>query len=233
MVGRPKVIKTDSRSTICIIHPLSLLRELLKSTLEQIMPARVIGFDFNQARSADFKAHLKCDVLLIDATIGKTFLTHLVRRMKRAVPDARVLAIVPATDKDLAVSCIAAGAHGCITGDASIDDLQEALAEIRDQGVTASNELLVKVFARFVEISQEAGDRQAADIVLSDRELEVLKLVAAHMGNKQIAKRLGISIYTVKNHIHKILEKLKLGTRFEAVTYSRRQGWLENNELPS
>jgi DNA-binding NarL/FixJ family response regulator len=61
---------------------------------------------------------------------------------------------------------------------------------------------------------------------LTERELEILCLVADGLSNKQIARRLCLSLYTVKNHVHNVLQKLQVGDRYQAVAQLREQGWI-------
>jgi DNA-binding NarL/FixJ family response regulator len=61
---------------------------------------------------------------------------------------------------------------------------------------------------------------------LTRREIEVVRLIGEHLSNKQIAKQLSVSLYTVKNHVHNIVDKLKVSGRYEAVDYARKRRWL-------
>jgi len=73
------------------------------------------------------------------------------------------------------------------------------------------------------------GGQDVAKFDLTPRELEILNLISDHLGNKQIANRLSVSTYTVKNHVHHILEKLQVHSRAEAVDYARQRQWLRED----
>jgi DNA-binding NarL/FixJ family response regulator len=87
--------------------------------------------------------------------------------------------------------------------------------------------MIHSLYVRFGKLASESSwrkDMTATD--LTAREIEILNLISSHLANKQIAKRLRVSTYTVKNHVHNILEKLRVHSRAEAVDYARQRQWL-------
>ena len=83
------------------------------------------------------------------------------------------------------------------------------------------------LFARLGELGLERRRRERLEFLdLTPRELEILRLIAEGMSNQRIAERLYLSVHTVKNHVHNMLERLGLGSRGEAVQYAKKRGWL-------
>ena len=88
------------------------------------------------------------------------------------------------------------------------------------------------MFGWLAESAAEAYRRdRSRPSELTPREVEVLRLIEEHLSNKQIARRLSLSLYTVKNHVHNIVEKLKVCDRHEAVEYAGRRHWLTRSKL--
>jgi len=118
------------------------------------------------------------------------------------------------------------GAAGYLLKDSSIDEVAQGVRVVAEGQSLVSPSMAVKLIDEFKQMSKP--DRgQVPGIRLTDRELEVLRLVATGMNNREIAKKLFISENTVKNHVRNMLEKLQLHSRMEAVMYAVREKLLE------
>jgi DNA-binding NarL/FixJ family response regulator len=167
----------------------------------------------------------RADVVLVDASVNAAAALELTVRLQDELPRLRVLPFgVPSPDA--AVALIEAGAIGCLPNDASLGELAEAILGSRHAGHPTSLVLAAKVAARIEELSARVAAPPSAPATdpLSEREAEVLVLMARGLGNKEIAVRLDIRTATVKNHVHSILVKLGARGRREAVrmAYERR-----------
>ena len=167
------------------------------------------------------------DVVLVDASMETAAAIELTARLKEEFPAARLLPFgVP--DLDAALSFIEAGASSYLSNEASLADVIEAVGEIHHGRQTATMAFAARVVSRIEELTAGADDRALQppprESPLSERELEVLTLVARGLANKEIAQRMGIRTATVKNHVHAILQKLEVARRREAVraAYERR-----------
>jgi DNA-binding NarL/FixJ family response regulator len=118
------------------------------------------------------------------------------------------------------------GASGYLLKDSSIDEVAQAVRVVADGQSLISPSMAIKLLDEFKQMSR--SDRSAVPTPrLTERELEVLRLVAQGLNNREIAKQLFISENTVKNHVRNILEKLQLHSRMEAVMYAVREKLLD------
>ena len=121
-----------------------------------------------------------------------------------------------------------AGAMGYLLKEISIEEVATAIRAVHGGQSLISPSMASKLITEFASMSRRGEDRQQLPAPrLTDREMEVLKLVAKGLNNRDIAKQLFISENTVKNHIRNILEKLQLHSRMEAVVYAVREKLLE------
>jgi two-component system NarL family response regulator len=151
----------------------------------------------------------------------------VIARIAREHAGVRLLVFGMEETHDSILRFIEAGAHGYVARTASMDDLREALLLAARGEMAASPELAYAMFARLAELSQLRRRTEALEsLVLTERELDILRLMAAGLSNRQIATRLSLSYHTVKNHAQNIFRRLGVTRRIEAVEYARRQGWL-------
>ena len=123
---------------------------------------------------------------------------------------------------------IKAGATGYLLKEISIEEVAEAVRAVVAGQSLISPSMASKLLTEFTNLAKRADDRTSVPSPrLTDRELEVLRLVAQGMSNREIAGELYISENTVKNHVRNILEKLHLHTRMEAVMYAVREKLLD------
>jgi two-component system nitrate/nitrite response regulator NarL len=159
------------------------------------------------------------DVVLVDTTVDG--MLDLVRALTTASPPARVVALALPERSSEVVACAEAGALGYVTEDASIADLVATVEGVVRGEMRCSPRITATLLRRIAVLAADA--RTAAPVTnLTSRELEVLALLGEGLSNKQIAQRLCIELATAKNHVHRILEKLRVGRRGEASAYFHR-----------
>jgi DNA-binding NarL/FixJ family response regulator len=172
----------------------------------------------------DVELPAAADVLIFDGR-AKTELGAAIRWWKQRCPQSRVIAVDVDADK-IPVEWIAGGLDGFVGSDAPTRTLVEAIhRSIRGETI-CPYPLLTRVVERIRILSMQAGDK-ASLLNLTRRETEVLHLLAEGLSNKEIAVRLNISLYTVKNHVHSVLEKLKVRYRRQAIRYALDNGLLK------
>jgi DNA-binding NarL/FixJ family response regulator len=164
------------------------------------------------------------DVLLIDTGLPPAEDVALVRRARAAHPRLPVAVGVPEDCGDEALAYLTGGATGYLDRGDPADELVAGLRRLARGEAVYPAALVRALFRRLREGPPEAP-RPGGD--LSRREREVLGLLAAGLLNKEIAARLGISLCTVKNHIHKVLGKLQASHRRDAVHRARVHGLLD------
>ena len=169
------------------------------------------------------------EVLLIDAGFPDSAAFTLVQKMRSMDQRPRMILMVSSAVPELIESCLRAGADGCLLDDDTLDDLCKAIESVRAGLSYCSPQFANRLFTRTEGLGRSIGPvEQSRECRLTDRELEVLRLIEQrNLSNKQIARELRISIFTVKNHVHSIFEKLSVEDRRAAVRYAVGHGLLE------
>lgn len=180
----------------------------------------------NHARVIDRASRKRPDMAVINVGGHPENALGQIRRVAESFPEAK-LVIYGIDGEEHVVPYVEAGAHGYVPATASLSELCEII------GATTRNEMPVSsetAFAMFRRLSEVSGLRRHTSVldslVLSGRELEVLRLIADGLANREIADRLLLSFHTVKNHIQNIFEKLGVKRRIDAVEHARQRGWL-------
>ena len=166
------------------------------------------------------------DLLLVDARLPDGMAVKVTHFVLNRVGRAKVLLLGSLECRDVLFDCIGAGAQGCVLEDSTLAELQGALERIYHGEPYCSSFLLHSMLQHLSEAACQLRWLDGArSIKLTFREQEILQLVSQHLSNKEIAKRLLISVYTVKNHVHNIVEKLQVESRYEAVS-ARQRNWI-------
>ena len=166
------------------------------------------------------------DVVLLDVRMPKRSGLEACMRIKEQVPSARIIMLTVSDEESDLYEAVKNGASGYLLKDSSIDEVAQAIRVVAEGQSLISPSMAAKLIDEFKEISRT--DREAGSVPrLTDRELEVLRLVAKGLNNREVAKQLFISENTVKNHVRNILDKLQLHSRMEAVMYAVREKLLD------
>jgi two-component system NarL family response regulator len=150
------------------------------------------------------------------------------RHIRDVSPSTRILMLTVSDDEEDLFEAIKAGANGYLLKEISVEEVPEAIRAVAQGQSLISPSMASKLLKEFNALAKKAEERQQYPApALTARELEVLRLVARGMTNREIADELYISENTVKNHVRNILEKLHLHTRMEAVIYAVRERLLD------
>ena len=168
------------------------------------------------------------DVVLMDVRMPRVNGIEAARRIRELLPSTRILMLTISDEEDDLYEAIKAGANGYLLKDISAEDVAAAIhAVVRGQSLISPS-MASKLLSEFKALADRAAEREQLPApVLTTRELEVLRLVARGMSNREVAELLYISENTVKNHMRNILEKLHLHSRMEAVMYAVRKRLLD------
>jgi len=172
---------------------------------------------------------LKPNVILLDLGLRSQNSLRVVEVVRREFPDARVIVmdLVP-VQADI-LQFIKAGASGFILKDATLDEFLATIRAVSDGDKVLPEHLAQSLFSQIIEFAIRKGKTKLKDAVrMTAREKEVVKLIADAMTNKEIALRLNISTFTVKSHVHNILEKLALHSRLEVANFSLTDGTIKS-----
>ena len=171
------------------------------------------------------------DVVLMDVRMPRVNGIEATRTIHEMVPTTKILMLtVSDEDQDL-FEAIKAGASGYLLKEVSVEEVADAVRDVVQGQTLISPSMASKLLTEFVALEKRVNEKQRyTSPTLTSRELEVLKLVAKGMSNRDIADELFISENTVKNHVRNILEKLHLHSRMEAVIYAVRERLLDLND---
>lgn len=208
---------------VLLVDDQSLFRAGLRTLLSTRAELEVVGGAENGQAALELAAATRPDVVLMDLKMPVLDGVAATRRLRVQHPDIRIVALTTFEDDELVFECLRAGAVGYLLKDAPIDRLVEAvLAAARGESVLQPS-VASKVLA---ELSRLASAAPAANELskLSERERDVLRLIARGASNKEIAAALFLAEGTVKNHVTSILDKLEVGDRTQAALRARELG---------
>ncbi len=168
------------------------------------------------------------DVVLMDVRMPRVNGIEAARRIREVLPSTRILMLTVSDEEDDLYEAIKAGANGYLLKEISVEEVASAIHSVVQGQSLISPSMASKLLSEFNALARQAAEREQLPApVLTARELEVLKLVARGMSNREVADQLYISENTVKNHVRNILEKLHLHSRMEAVMYAVRKRLLD------
>lgn len=197
----------------------AVVREGIRTYLQLESHIHLVGEAANGRDALDLAVQLRPDVVIMDLqmpVMDGIAATHAIRER---LPDTRVIVLTSFLDDDHVLPAIRAGATGYLLKDASAQELFRAI----EAAARGQPQLHPTVAARLMEqISAPPAAEPASE--LTPRELEVLRLIARGMSNKEISRELVTSERTIKGHVSNILSKLGLADRTQAALYAVREG---------
>ena len=189
---------------------------------------RLVGYSDTYAHADMMAAHSNADVFLVDLGLPDGRGEDMLRKLSVAKPDAELLVFTVFGDESRLITALQMGATGYVLKGCSSDELIEAIEQIRDGGAPISPllaRMLLKTFRRPDEdLHASAAGHLVPAPTLSERETEVLKLVAKGYVSKEIAQKLGIGQATVSTHIKSLYRKLAVHTRVQVVRVAQERG---------
>jgi DNA-binding NarL/FixJ family response regulator len=211
---------------VAVVDDQELFRRGLTMLLGVEDDIEVVGEAGDGVAGTELATSAAPDVILMDVRMPKRSGIEACVAIKEAAPTARIIMLTMSDEEADLYEAVKNGASGYLLKDSSIDEVAQAIRVVADGQSLISPSMAIKLLDEFKQMSR--SDRQQVPTPrLTDRELEVLKLVAQGLNNREIAKRLFISENTVKNHVRNILEKLQLHSRMEAVMYAVREKLLD------
>jgi DNA-binding NarL/FixJ family response regulator len=211
---------------VAVVDDQELFRRGLTMLLGVEDDIEVVGEAGDGVAATELAGTTVPDVILMDVRMPKRSGIEACVAIKEIAPTARIIMLTVSDEEADLYDAVKNGASGYLLKDSSIDEVAQAIRVVADGQSLISPSMAIKLLDEFKQMSR--SDRQQVPTPrLTDRELEVLKLVAQGLNNREIAKRLFISENTVKNHVRNILEKLQLHSRMEAVMYAVREKLLD------
>ena len=208
----------DIRVLIVDDHP--IVREGLRGVLSREPGLAVVGEAADGIEAVEKARSLRPDVILLDMMMPRKDGLEAINEIMRQDQEARILVLTSFSHDDKVFPAIKAGALGYLLKDATPDEI---LAAIRD--VAGGHASMAPVIAhKLMSELQRTSNQPPTEDPLTERELEILKLVAQGLPNLEIAERLVVSERTVRTHVSNILSKLHLANRTQAALYALREG---------
>jgi len=212
---------------LAIVDSHQLFRECLAGVLARDRRFEIAGRFSTRQEALERLAQTRVDILLlvldgpVDGVCG--FLRAVVERS----PKSKVMLLGRDEADERILEYFDAGASGFLARDQSLGELRSAIEAISRGNTVCTPRLASTLFARLARLGRERRRRDKLEYLkLTPRELEILRLIAEGKSNQEVARQLYLSVHTVKNHVHKILETLGVHSRWAAVHHAVERGWL-------
>jgi DNA-binding NarL/FixJ family response regulator len=206
----------------------AVVRQGLRTFLELQDEIEVVGEAADGIEAVHRAEEMAPDVVVMDVRMPRSTGIEAARRIRERLPDTKVIMLTVSDSEEDLYAAVKAGASGYLLKEISIEELADAVRAVARGHSLISPSMASKLLTEFNALVQQAEERHRSLLPsLTDRELDVLKLVAKGLTNREISEELYISENTVKNHVRNILEKLHLHSRMEAVVYAMREKLLD------
>jgi DNA-binding NarL/FixJ family response regulator len=212
---------------LLLIEDNRLLRDGIARMLKGHKDIKVIAAS-GDSENTILKIHeLKPDVILLDLGLRSQSSLHVVELVRKEFPKARVIVMDLAPSHGDILQFVRAGASGFLVKDATLDDFLQTIRAVANGATVLPPVLHGTLFSEIVEHAVSGGrNRLSRAVKMTKREQQIIALISNGMSNKEIGLDLRIATYTVKSHIHNIMEKLALHTRLEVAKYAYTDGSL-------
>lgn len=212
-----------NRIKVLLVIEVRLIADLFASVLEDEPGIEVAGFASTFDHAMEFFEKQQADIALVSAGLSDQDALKLTRRITEHSPSTKVL-IVGLSEENHhdTLRYIEAGASGYILKDSSLKELINIIRLAQNGEAQISTRMagaLIERLFRLAQMFSAVENKLEGDVHLTSRELEVLQYISEGLTNQEIAARLVVEVGTVKNHVHRILEKLNVSSRQEAASY--------------
>ena len=211
---------TQPAIRVLIVDDQPIVRKGVRALLAEVDDIEVAGEASDGLEAVDRAKALRPDVILMDLVMPRLDGIEAIRRITAEEEASRILVLTSFAGDDKVFPAIKAGAFGYLLKDSEPADLVEAIRQVHSGQPT----LQPIIARRVLRELRETGPRPPAAEPLTERELEVLRLVARGLSNPEIASRLSVTEATVRTHVSNILGKLHLANRVQATLYALQEG---------
>jgi two-component system nitrate/nitrite response regulator NarL len=210
--------KSKQAVRILVADDHAIFRDGLRKLLEGADDVQIIGEASNGVECVKMLSKLKPDILLLDLRMPEKDGLGVLEEVNFDTLPTRVIVLTAAEDDRDVVRAMRLGARGVVLKQSASDLLLKSIRKVSDGEIWLDNRMTAEVIDAFKK-SSESGQRREKPL-LSDREKEIVQLVAQGFRNREIGEKLFISEQTVKNHLHNIFDKLGVSDRLELALYA-------------
>lgn len=211
---------------LLLVDDHTVVREGLRALLANDARFEVVGEAADGEEAIDAAARLQPDIVVMDVSLPGMNGVQATRKLKEQGCTARVVALTVHEEGGYLRSLMEAGASGYVLKRSAASDLVRAIVSVADGGTFLDSKLASQIIGRTTRRTTESAG--AIGPALSERELEVVKLVARGYSHKEIAAKLEVSVKTVETYRYRAIEKLGMRGRADLVRYAIEQGWLND-----
>ena len=221
-------LEMDRKISILIIDDHPMLREGLKAIMKRDKNLEVVGEAGRADKGIALAKELMPDIALVDISLPDRNGTELIREMSSSLPDTKLIVISMHSGVEYIVSSFQAGALGYITKESAWATLLKGINLVLKGEYFLDSSLSQQVVKRLMEMpAREKRITDASYNSLTNREQEIMRMLAEGIPKKKIAERLFISVKTVENHCTNIMNKLNLHSLIDIVRYAARLGLID------
>jgi two-component system NarL family response regulator len=208
---------------VLLVIEVRLIADIFASVLEEEADIEIAGFVSRQDDALKFLQTQKADVALVSAGLPNQDALHLTRAVMEDSPSTKILILgLSEENRQDTLRYIEAGAAGYILKDSSVKDLMQVIRLAQKGEAQVSTRMagvMMERLFRLARLFSAVETKMDGEARLTSREFEVLQFISEGLTNQEIAARLFVEVGTVKNHVHRILEKLNVSNRQEAASY--------------
>ena len=208
----------------------AVLREGMRNLLEGEKDLTVAGEASDGEEAVRLASQLKPDVVLMDIVMPKLSGIEATKRIKQVSPATAVLILTAYSDIRYILGLLEAGACGYLLKSAHSTEITGAIRAVRSGESVLDTEVTRKLLERVIGSARRTSDRESRGI-LSHREVEILRLAAKGMSNKDIADMLFLKLRTVKAHLTNIFNKMGCGCRVDAIIKGLTEGYITLDDV--
>jgi two-component system NarL family response regulator len=215
---------TMAKIRILLVEDNRILRDGITALLDKEKDFTVTGLSDGERDVVAMTRKVKPHVVLLDLGLESKNSLEIVENLKKEFPGIKIIGMGLAPSQADIMEFVQAGADGFILKDATLEDVANTIRSVSAGRTVLPSSMTTSLFFQIAEHALLKGKRNLRGATrMTQREKEIIALISDGMSNKQIASNLNIATFTVKSHVHNILEKLELQSRLQIARYSRAE----------
>ena len=218
--------------TVLLAEDHKVARQGIRQFLDREQDIKVVGEASDGEEAVRLTGELKPEIVILDISMPKLSGIEAARQIKQLNPRTIMLVLSAYDYEEYIFPILEAGAAGYLLKDISLHELVDAIRTVHRGETVLHPAVARKLVERFRKKSVSEGQEKELE-ALTDREIEVLKMAATGMSNKEIASELFLSVHTIESHLTSIFNKLGVGSRVEAAMEGLRHDWFTLEDISS